>query len=855
MLILPEDVSPKSCFFSCLATVVLERSSKVNSSIYSAFLKREKMFSCNIENCGKTFNRKDNLKRHQISAHLNKENAVEKCLLCGQIFNNCDEIQEHYLSYHKPSKRFIVKESAFSKKFTTFRYTFDEKENDFIGAQTKLRKKVKNLIMNESAQKIITKISLIFWAEMIMEDMNGEKVTQAAIPFRASTFYANANNEKNVNFSIRKCFTQQQNHLDEFMRSGSNWRFSRALAFDVEVAGVNPIRGGCWNVLNSKFKNKLNLYNPMNKDGKCFLYCIAYFLLFGMIVNKKLTLDDQYQIKKMTKKFDTSKITFPIAIHDIKRFLNKNPQLDLKVNVLYRNSADNIWPLEYGLGNGKKVLTLLLVETSNGSHFMVVKNCNNFLKKVYANKKQTNKKSYAKKFFCLNCLNGFSSQAILDKHERLCSLNKPRLEEMPDEKNNKVYFKHFERKHFLDYIAFLDFECVLPDVQKKCNSCASLKCKCDCSFTTEINIQEPICYSFLVLGPKDKIIHEKTFSGVNAHIHFLDHLLEQEEAWIKGLINSNKAMVMDKKDEKDFYKSKECYLCKRPFNQTIIKCRDHSHFTGRYIGAACQRCNLRRRMPVTIKIFVHNLAKYDMHFIIKGLSNFREKIHNLSVLPYNGENFRTLRFNSFEFIDTLAFLQASLGQLTADLRLTTHDYPILKQTYLVKKRGSYCHERLEMVLEKSFFPYEYCKSYQQMKETTSLPSINEFYSNLSGKTISEEDYKFAQSVWKEFQCRNLIDYCEKYCKIDTVLLAEVFQKFRRQMHEFSGVDPAHYISLPSFGYDSMLHITKSTIELPTDINIVHFLERGKRGGVSFINNRQAEADENGDIVYIDANNL
>jgi len=144
MLILPEDVSPKSCFFSCLATVVLERSSKVNSSIYSAFLKREKMFSCNIENCGKTFNRKDNLKRHQISAHLNNENAVEKCLLCGQIFNNCDEIQEHYLSYHKPSKRFIVKESAFSKKFTTFRYTFDEKENDFIGAQTKLQKSEKS---------------------------------------------------------------------------------------------------------------------------------------------------------------------------------------------------------------------------------------------------------------------------------------------------------------------------------------------------------------------------------------------------------------------------------------------------------------------------------------------------------------------------------------------------------------------------------------------------------------------------------------------------------------------------------------------------------------------------------------
>ena len=75
------------------------------------------------------------------------------------------------------------------------------------------------------------------------------------------------------------------------------------------------------------------------------------------------------------------------------------------------------------------------------------------------------------------------------------------------------------------------------------------------------------------------------------------------------------------------------------------------------------------------------------------------------------------------------------------------------------------------------------------------------------------------------------------------------------MHNFSGIDPAYYISLPSFGYDSMLYITKSTIELPTDINMIHFLEHGKRGGVSFINNRHATADEDGDIVYIDANNL
>jgi len=813
------------------------------------------MFVCKVENCGRSFTRKAHLQSHITHLHMNSEEKIEKCLLCGQIFKNCDEIQEHYLLAHKPTKRFVVKESAFNKKFVTYRYTFPDGEKEFLGAQTKVRKNVRRLIMNEAAQKIMTRISLIFWAEMVMEDISGQRMTQAAIPFRSSSFFANASSKKDVDFSIRKCFLQQQAHMDEFMNSGSGWKFSRAIAFDAEVSGVNPIRGGCWNVLDKSFKNKLNLYNPQNKkDNKCFLYCIAYFLLFGMVVNKKLTLKDNCRIKKMTKKFETSKINFPITLSDAKKFIEKNPQLDIKVNILYRTTGDDIFPIEYGLGNGKKQLTLLLVDTASGAHFMVIKNPNNFLKKVYL-KKGNSKISYQKTFFCLNCLNSFSSQRTLDDHTKLCSFNKPRIEKVPDDTKKNVFFKRYERKHFMDYIAYLDFECVLPDSRQKCLTCSSIKCKCDASFTHEVNLQEPICYSFVVLGPNDKIIHEKTFSGPNAHIHYIDHLLDQETNWIKALLNSFKAMIMTRDDEIEFEASRNCYLCGSVFNEQKIKCRDHSHYSGKYLGAACRYCNLRRRTPSTLKIFVHNCAKYDMHFIIKAISHFHEKINNLSVLPYNSENFRTLRFNSFEFVDTLAFLQASLGQLTADLRLTTHDYPILKQTYLVRKKGAFNKERFEMVLGKSFFPYEYCTSYEKMLEAKKLPNIQDFYSTLSGKTISPEDHLFAEKVWKEMGCKSLIQYCETYCKIDTILLAEVFQKFRRQMFEFSGIDPAHYISLPSFGYDSMLLITKSKMQLLTDISMVHFLERGKRGGVSFINHRHERSDDHGDLVYIDANNL
>jgi hypothetical protein len=64
----------------------------------------------------------------------------------------------------------------------------------------------------------------------------------------------------------------------------------------------------------------------------------------------------------------------------------------------------------------------------------------------------------------------------------------------------------------------------------------------------------------------------------------------------------------------------------------------------------------------------------------KLLVNFRQTSiqKTYSVLPFNGENFRTISFNCFEFVDTLAFLQAPLSELCSDLKDTGHNYDILK---------------------------------------------------------------------------------------------------------------------------------------------------------------------------------
>jgi len=809
------------------------------------------MFVCTIGNCNKRYNRKFNLKRHQNDAHVNQINFMERCLLCGQLFNTCDELQRHYHRAHKPSRQFVIKESAFKRKFVTYRYNFDQDEKDFLAAQKKLKRLVLQQVMNEAARKLIAKVSLIFIAEMFMTDNSGQTISKAVIPFRASAFFVNANNPQAAGSNIRKSFRQQERHMDEFIRSGSNWRFSRAMSFDIEIAAIKPLRGGCSTVLSHSIKNNRFLFSPTNKGNKCFLYCLAYFLIFGLAVNKTPTLKETLKLKKKVRTFDVSGVSFPISINDIKKFLRRNDRLNIKANILYRTLDEKIYPLEYGLGTGKRIINLLLVETSAGCHYMLITDVDKYLRKQY----NVGRKEYQKTFFCLNCLNNFYSPQVRDKHVEICSFNKARIELTPVEGDNTIKFKNYERKHMLEYIAYLDFECVLPDSRQKCATCSSLKCKCDCSFTDEVNKQIPICYSFLILGNGNQIIHEKTFAGRNAHLHFLKHLFCQEKQWIDSLLSSNKPLIKTGQGERDFFRSKECYICGNQFGGKVLKVRDHSHYTGHYLGAACQTCNLRRRMPTRLKIFVHNCAKYDMHFIIKGLSHFKDNVRNLTVLPYNGENFRCLRFNCFEFVDTLAFLQAPLSQLTADLKLSPHTYPILKQTSLCQSNGQFNEKRFNMVLEKSFFPYEYCTSFKRMQATKSLPSISNFYSNLSEKTISNSNHNFAKSVWDTFHCKNLVDYTKLYCKIDTILLAEVFEAFRQKMHTFGGLDPAHYISLPAFGYDTMLLITKANIELPTDIDMIHFLEKGKRGGVSFINHRHLCTDKKGEVLYWDYNNL
>ena len=110
------------------------------------------------------------------------------------------------------------------------------------------------------------------------------------------------------------------------------------------------------------------------------------------------------------------------------------------------------------------------------------------------------------------------------------------------------------------------------------------------------------------------------------------------------------------------------------------------------------------------------------------------------------------------------------------------------------------------------------------------------------------------------------DYHDFYLKSDVLILADVFENFRKTGKEYYNLDPAHYFNCPGFALDAMLTMIDINLKLITDIDMYQMVETGLRGGVSYIANRYSKPnneylsdyDKNKDssyLMYLDANNL
>ena len=422
-------------------------------------------------------------------------------------------------------------------------------------------------------------------------------------------------------------------------------------------------------------------------------------------------------------------------------------------------------------------------------HYLAVKNLSGLLKGITS--------THEKDFYCLNCFHSYRKKNKLESHKKICQNHDYCHVEMPTKDNNIIKYNHGEKSMKVRFIIYADLECLL----EKMSTCINNPNE---SSTTKINKHTPSGYSIFTSCSFDESKNKLNYyRGKVCTERFCKDLKELATR----IINYEKKKIIPlTKEEKINYNDQQiCYICKKKFDKSDKKhhkVRDHCHYTGKYRGAACNICNLRYKVSKESPVVFHNGSTYDYHFIIKEL--VKEFEGNFDCLGENTEKYITFSVPlkkkienknleityKIKFVDSFRFMSSSLSKLVDNLSeefynnkyadcksnldyfKTKNEKLILecyncKQRYrkkfnkeLIKRFAStyeFCNNDLNkfvLLLRKGVYPYEYMDTRERFSEI-SLPSKEDFYSNLNMEDISDIDYRHANNVFKVFKLENL----------------------------------------------------------------------------------------------------
>ena len=551
-----------------------------------------------------------------------------------------------------------------------------------------------------------------------------------------------------------------------------------------------------------------------------------------------------------------SGMKFPCDFSDINKFENNNNN-NIAINVFDYDEKEEIFPLRISNKENDRI-NILLLERNGKRHYCLIKD----MSRLFSS--QCSKKKY-KIYVCNYCLQKFGKEEILKEHLEYCSKFECGKTVYP-KKGETLKFKNYERMHDIPFIVYADFECYLIPIDEIIGD-----------NTKQFQKHEPSGYCYLIKCFDDNLYKPKLrrytikSEDEDVSLKFVKSL-EKEIRKIYEKFKFPKRIVFTRENKKDFKYAKKCYACDKKFEKDD-KVRDHCHYTGKYRGAACISCNSKMKNPKFIPVVFHNLQNYDSHLFIKNLGfsegeincipKTEEKYISFSKKIVVGEFFskKTQEYiqvkRELRFVDSLKFMSSSLDKLVKNL--DPDELNILKRFFP-------CEKERKLLERKGVFPYEWFDSIEKLN-VEELPTKEEFDNKLNDESCDEKDYQHAKKVFNFFQMKNMREYHDLYLKTDVILLADVFENFRKVCKKNYSLDPAWYFTSPGLAWDAMLKMTRVELELLSNPNMYLMIEKGIRGGISTITKRYAKANNpymkekynpEKDCVYIpylDANNL
>jgi len=814
------------------------------------------------EHCGSLFSRKDNLQRHIVKYH--SETLHFPCFACRSSFSTREELELHRGGAHPPTSDetttgdFERIQHAHRRACELYRHVFQPLDEDEVQKRiTDIFPKARRFLKQILAERKFIKVAFVLMVEYRKEEEIEGVDAFVETPFR--TFTQQLTLGTNLKETLSRMFALLVTSFEDFNANGSGWILHRCLHFDVEVYECKPLQGSC--MLHNIHHRQHGAFQVSSSDNsgecsvaaeknQCFYFAVAKFL--AMKAKTKCDLKSLGKIVSSFKDVNDG----PMLVKKIGKFEAANKDLDLAINVLFRDECEDIIPCLASRNlKAKNVINLLLVflDNTDEMHYCLVDDIRKLLRST---KKSAGDNTYTvHQHICFNCFTTFSRAQHLKKHLEWCSHDHPQAYDIPA-KGKVVKFETGGRSAKVKYVFFFDFETLQTTPSD------DARCRFDSKKCTVVSEQEAFAYTFVMVDREGRVVEHITYDGVDADEHFLSTLLRIEKKYASSL-TTNVPLVMTSEDRDSFSEATHCYICNKEFDESIqtkSRVRDHDHDTGKYLGAAHNGCNLIRREKERIVGFAHNFSGYDSHIVMNAIAKYEanrgddKRKLSLKAIPLNGQKFKCLEIGKCLLLDSMSFLNAPLDKLVDTMRTSNCQFPITRQWQGQK-------EKWEKLLRKGVYPYEYVTSLDKLEDTC-LPPKAAFFSNLSNSDITDEDYQHAQNVWRTFQCKNLRDYSRLYVQTDTFLLADIVFEFRNAIFDEFQLDMCHYLSLPMLTKDIMLSVTGVEMELMSDFDMIQFIRKNLRGGLSYVNTRYANSkklseDKGRDtsIVYVDANNL
>ena len=182
------------------------------------------------------------------------------------------------------------------------------------------------------------------------------------------------------------------------------------------------------------------------------------------------------------------------------------------------------------------------------------------------------------------------------------------------------------------------------------------------------------------------------------------------------------------------------------------------------------------------------------------------------------ERFLAFSIGRMQFLDSFQFASESLEKLAASL--TDEDLILMRKEFPDE-------EQFELMRKKGVFPYDMLTDIDVITNDNVIPfpSKDKFFNKLKDEAVKDADWEHGKEVFEKYcLSRTFGEYHDIYLRVDVLLLADFFEKYRKMCMANYGLEPLHYFTAPGMAWDSALKMTDVVLELITAEDQYLFLE-------------------------------